>query len=138
MDNRIAAYKSSRNVTTVSLWNGVVMGGGVGLSIFSTFVVATETIRFAMPEVNFHPLESIFLGIGLFFQTGIGFFCDVGASYFLCRMPGALGIYIALTGHQLDISDVIYCKLATHCCAAAELPSLEVMILACRIIRTYS
>ncbi|NTU59753.1 MAG: enoyl-CoA hydratase/isomerase family protein, partial [Deltaproteobacteria bacterium] len=67
----------------VSLWDGVVMGGGVGLSIYGSHRVVTERTVFAMPE------------------TAIGFFCDVGASWFLPRLPGRLGLYLALTGARL-------------------------------------
>ena len=64
--------------------NGVTMGGGVGLSIYASHRIATEHYTFAMPE------------------TGIGFFPDVGASYFLNRCPGQTGIYLGLTGARLN------------------------------------
>lgn len=60
-----------------------LVGGGVGLSVHGRFRVATETTLFAMPE------------------TGIGFFPDVGGSYFLPRLQGYLGMYLGLTGHKL-------------------------------------
>lgn len=85
------------------------MGGGVGLSVHSRFIVATETIKFAMPE------------------TGIGFFCDVGGSYFLPRLPGKIGTYIALSGYRLSIADVLYCGIATHYCPSEYLGDLEVI-----------
>ena len=66
------------------------MGGGVGLSINTPFRVATEKTIFAMPE------------------TLIGFFPDVGATYFLPRLDGELGIYLGLTGHQLKAYDTVY------------------------------
>ena len=66
------------------------MGGGVGLSINTPFRVATEKTVFAMPE------------------TLIGFFPDVGATYFLPRLDGELGIYLGLTGHQLRAYDTVY------------------------------
>jgi hypothetical protein len=66
------------------------VGGGVGLSINCPFRIATEKTVFAMPE------------------TLIGFFPDVGATYFLPRLDGQLGIYLGLTGHQLKAYDTVY------------------------------
>lgn len=67
-------------VPIVSLLDGIVMGGGVGLSVHGRFRIATEGAVFAMPEV------------------GIGFFPDVGGTYFLPRLPGKLGQYLGLSG----------------------------------------
>jgi enoyl-CoA hydratase/carnithine racemase len=92
LNARIAEYP----VPVVSLIDGVCMGGGLGLSIHGAFRVVTERAVLAMPE------------------TGIGFFPDVGASYFLPRLPGALGMYLGLTGHRLDAADALYTGLATH------------------------
>lgn len=80
----------------VSIWDGIVMGGGVGLSIHGTYRVATERTVFAMPETN------------------IGFFPDVGSTYVLPRLKGGIGNYIALTGARLHAHDLIYTGLATH------------------------
>ena len=66
------------------------MGGGVGLSVHAPFRVATENTVFAMPE------------------TKIGFFPDVGGSFFLSRMDGEVGTYLALTGARLHGIDVLY------------------------------
>ncbi len=86
----------------VALINGAVMGGGVGISQYGTHRVAGEGYRFAMPEV------------------GIGFFPDVGASYFLSRLPGETGLYLALTGRTIGREDAYYLGLASHCVAAAD------------------
>ncbi len=67
-------------VPIVSLLDGIVMGGGVGLSVHGRFRVATERAVFAMPEV------------------GIGFFPDVGGTHFLPKLPGQLGQYLGLSG----------------------------------------
>ncbi|KAG5470776.1 hypothetical protein LSCM1_02026 [Leishmania martiniquensis] len=81
----------------VCLWDGFVLGGGVGLSIGSAYRVASEKACLAMPEV------------------AIGMFPDVGASWFLPRLsvPG-LGLYMALTGHRLRGADLVHLGLATH------------------------
>ncbi|MDQ0604523.1 enoyl-CoA hydratase/carnithine racemase [Streptomyces canus] len=92
LNARIAEYP----VPVVSLIDGVCMGGGLGLSIHGAFRVVTERAVLAMPE------------------TAIGFFPDIGASYFLPRLPGAIGMYLGLTGHRLDAADALYTGLATH------------------------
>jgi enoyl-CoA hydratase/carnithine racemase len=78
----------------VALMNGITMGGGMGLAQGSSLRVVGERTRIAMPEV------------------GIGLFPDVGASFFLSRLPGALGPYLALTGLQIRGADAIYARLA--------------------------
>ncbi|MET7689567.1 enoyl-CoA hydratase/isomerase family protein [Streptomyces sp. NPDC005483] len=92
LNARIAEYP----VPVVSLIDGLCMGGGLGLSVHGGFRVVTERAVLAMPE------------------TGIGFFPDIGASYFLPRLPGAIGMYVGLTGHRLDAADALYTGLATH------------------------
>ncbi|RKP25597.1 ClpP/crotonase-like domain-containing protein [Syncephalis pseudoplumigaleata] len=91
----------------VALINGYTMGGGVGLSVHAPFRVATEKTVFAMPE------------------TIIGFFPDVGGTFFLPRMDGETGTYLALTGHRLSGEDVIYAGIATHYVLSHRLPALE-------------
>ncbi|XP_042507488.1 3-hydroxyisobutyryl-CoA hydrolase 1-like [Macadamia integrifolia] len=91
----------------VSLLNGIVMGGGAGVSIHGRFRVATENSVFAMPE------------------TSLGLFPDVGASYYLSRLPGLFGEYVGLTGARLDGAEMLACGLATHFVPAKRLPSLE-------------
>ncbi|WP_026608382.1 enoyl-CoA hydratase/isomerase family protein [Methylocapsa acidiphila] len=95
----------------VSLVDGIVMGGGAGISIHGSHVVAGEKFSFAMPEV------------------GIGFFPDVGATYFLPRLPGKAGVYIALTGARLTCGDAIAFGLAS-----AHVPSARHEALAGRLI----
>lgn len=92
LNARIAEYP----VPVVSLIDGLCMGGGLGLSVHGGFRVVTERAVLAMPE------------------TGIGFFPDIGASYFLPRLPGAIGMYLGLTGHRLNAADALYAGLATH------------------------
>jgi enoyl-CoA hydratase len=90
----------------VALLHGVVMGGGVGVSVHGSHRVADETVTFAMPE------------------TGIGLFPDVGGSYFLSRLPGETGMYLALTGERLKTADAMYVGVATHFGAAKEKDAL--------------
>lgn len=90
----------------VSLIDGIVMGGGVGLSLHGSHRVAGDRYRFAMPEV------------------GIGFFPDVGATYALPRLEGFAGHYLALTGARLGAEDATALGLATHRVASDTLPIL--------------
>lgn len=78
----------------VSYLNGIVMGGGYGVSAHGSHLVATEATQFAMPEVK------------------IGFFPDVGATYHLARIPDELGTYLALTGNTVNAADMLYVGLA--------------------------
>lgn len=91
----------------VSLLNGIVMGGGAGVSIHGRFRVATEKSVFAMPE------------------TALGLFPDVGASYYLSRLPGFFGEYVGLTGARLDGAEMLACGLATHFVVSEKLKDLE-------------
>ena len=76
--------------------DGITMGGGVGISQPARFRVATENTRFAMPE------------------TGIGLFPDVGGGWYLSRLPGRIGQFLALTGARLDGAECLWAGLATH------------------------
>lgn len=90
----------------VSLIDGIVMGGGVGVSIHGSHRIAGDRFTFAMPEV------------------GIGFFPDVGATWFLPRLPGELGTYCALTGERLSAADAIAAGIATQRVPSQRFPEL--------------
>ena len=90
-----AAIKNYRK-PYVSLIDGIVMGGGVGISVHGSHRVAGDKFSFAMPEV------------------GIGFFPDVGATWFLPRMPGELGAYCGLTGERFNAADAAGGGIVTH------------------------
>ncbi len=90
----------------VAIMDGVTMGGGVGVSVHGAFRVATERTVFAMPE------------------TGIGFYPDVGGTYFLPRLPGKLGVWMALTGARLSGADTLAAGLATHFVPSEKIPGL--------------
>lgn len=83
-------------VPIVAVIDGVCLGGGLGLSVHGPFRVVSERAVLAMPE------------------TAIGFFPDVGASFFLSRLPGGIGAYLGLTGARLTAADALACGLATH------------------------
>ncbi|KAI1655684.1 ClpP/crotonase [Daldinia decipiens] len=103
LDHYIATYQKPY----IAFMDGITMGGGVGLSIHAPFRIATERTLFAMPE------------------TTIGFFPDVGASFFLPRMAGFVGTYLALTSDRLKGANVFYSGIATHYLHSTSLPSLE-------------
>ncbi|XP_042400436.1 probable 3-hydroxyisobutyryl-CoA hydrolase 3 [Zingiber officinale] len=91
----------------VFLINGAVMGGGAGLSLNARYRVVTENTVFAMPE------------------AAIGHYPDVGASYFLSKLPGFLGEYLGLTGARLNGVEMVACGLATHFVPSKNLLLLE-------------
>jgi enoyl-CoA hydratase len=91
---------------TVAIMDGITMGGGVGISLPCDFRIATENTRFAMPE------------------TGIGLFPDVGGGWYLPRLPGRVGEFMALTGARLDGAECQYLGLATHYVEQAALPDM--------------
>lgn len=95
----------------ISWINGITMGGGVGISIHGRHRVVTETLKFAMPECS------------------IGFFPDVGGSYFLSRLPGELGTYLGLSGVTIGAADALYGGLADHCIAADKYSALKAQLL---------
>ncbi|XP_019436828.1 PREDICTED: probable 3-hydroxyisobutyryl-CoA hydrolase 2 isoform X2 [Lupinus angustifolius] len=103
LDHLIATYKKPM----VSIINGAVMGGGAGLSMNTTFRIVTERAIFAMPEAS------------------IGLFPDVGANYFLSRLPGYFGEYLGLTGARLHGAEIAACGLATHFVPSMKLNLLE-------------
>ncbi|KAG5291090.1 3-hydroxyisobutyryl-Coenzyme A hydrolase [Histoplasma capsulatum G186AR] len=92
LDHLIATYSKP----FISVMDGFTMGGGVGLSVHAPFRIATERTVFAMPE------------------TTIGFFPDVGGSFFLPRLDGELGTYLALTSERLSGVQTLYAGIATH------------------------
>jgi enoyl-CoA hydratase len=110
---RLNAYIKSYPKPYIALIDGIVMGGGVGVSFHGSHRVAGDNISFAMPEV------------------GIGFFPDVGGSYFLPRLPGETGLYLALTGNRIKKDDCLWSGLATHSCPSVELTALEYALCEC-------
>jgi enoyl-CoA hydratase len=103
LDRLIAHYPKPY----VAILDGIVMGGGAGVSVNGGFRVATERTLFAMPE------------------TGIGFFPDVGATHFLNRCPGNVGLYLGLSGARLGPADTLWAGLATHFVPFGQLDALR-------------
>jgi enoyl-CoA hydratase len=91
---------------TIAIMDGITMGGGVGIALPCKYRVATENTRLAMPE------------------TGIGLFPDVGGGWYLSRLPGRVGQFMALTGARLDGAECKYLGLATHYVEQASLPDM--------------
>ncbi|PWY94283.1 putative mitochondrial 3-hydroxyisobutyryl-CoA hydrolase [Aspergillus sclerotioniger CBS 115572] len=102
LDHLIATYQKP----FISVMDGITMGGGVGLSVHAPFRIATERTVFAMPE------------------TTIGFFPDVGASFFLPRLDGEVGTYLALTSERLSGVQALYAGVATHYLHSSALQNL--------------
>ncbi|WEK47999.1 MAG: enoyl-CoA hydratase/isomerase family protein [Candidatus Andeanibacterium colombiense] len=90
--------------------DGITMGGGVGLALPARYRVATENTVFAMPE------------------AAIGLFPDVGAGWYLSRLPGRLGPFLALTGARLDGAECLWAGLATHYLPSEVLPEAKARI----------
>ena len=91
----------------VAFMDGIVMGGGVGLSAHASHRVVTDRTRLAMPEV------------------GLGFFPDVGGTFLLSRSPGEIGTYFGLTGQTMNGPDAIHARFADVVVPAAKLPELR-------------
>src|SRR6201987_5214014 len=98
----------------IAVMDGLVMGGGVGLSAHAAHRVVTERSAVAMPEV------------------GIGFFPDVGASFLLARAPVYIGPYLALTGHGLGSAAALYCNFAYIYLPVDQLKKRRAVLASCR------
>ena len=94
----------------VAFMDGITMGGGVGISQPAKYRIATENTRFAMPE------------------SGIGLFPDVGGGWYLSRLGGRIGQFLALTGARLDGSECLWAGLATHYLPSEKLAEAKARI----------
>lgn len=90
---RLNQYIADYPKPYIALMQGLTMGGGVGVSLHGAYPIAGEQFQFAMPE------------------TTIGFFPDIGASHLLAKCPGAMGMYLGLTGQRLNAQEALYCGL---------------------------
>ncbi len=104
---RLNAYLKRYPKPIVSLLDGIVMGGGVGLSVHGSHRVGGERLTFAMPE------------------TSIGFFPDVGGSYILSRMPARTGVYAALTSARLKLADAYWTGIVTHPVRSSDMAQIR-------------
>src|SRR5580698_2970198 len=114
MNARIAKFPKPY----VAFMDGLVMGGGVGLSGHARHRVVTEKTKLAMPEV------------------GLGFFPDVGGTWLLSRSPGELGSYFGLTGHTMNGPDAIHAGLADAVVPSAKLAALRQALTEVRPVTT--
>ncbi len=103
LDQYIHAYPKP----LLALMDGFVLGGGMGLVQGASLRVVTERVRMGMPEV------------------GIGYFPDVGGSYFLSRLPGELGTYMGVTGLQIRAADALHVGLADWCVSHDQIAELD-------------
>jgi enoyl-CoA hydratase len=108
MNHRLFTYEKP----VVAFMDGITMGGGVGISQPARYRVATENTKLAMPE------------------TGIGLFPDVGGGWYLSRLPGRVGQYLALTGHRLDGAECLNLGLATDYLTSDTLEDAKARIIA--------
>ncbi|VEJ45356.1 enoyl-CoA hydratase/isomerase family protein [Bartonella vinsonii] len=108
---RLNAYIKHFPKPYISFLNGIWMGGGVGISIYGSHRIVTENALFAMPE------------------GAIGFFPDVGASFFLPSLPNYFGIYLALTGARIKWGDCLNLGLATHAIPEIKLECIRKAII---------
>lgn len=109
LNNLISNYQKP----FIALMNGIVMGGGVGISSLGSHRIVTENTGFALPECS------------------IGLVPDVGSTHLLSQAPGHLGEYLALTGIKTNHSDTLYCGFADDYVPAASLPALINELTAC-------
>ncbi len=96
----------------VTFMDGIVMGGGVGISLPAGYRVATERTTFAMPE------------------TGIGLFPDVGGGWYLPRLPGRAGVWLATTGARIKGADCVAMGIATHYMTSDKIEAAKARIIA--------
>src|SRR3989338_9077638 len=92
LNYRVAVYKKPLTVMA----HGYCLGGGMGLFQYASSRLVDKSVKLGMPEGS------------------IGFFTDVGASYFLPKLPGNLGLFVALTGYMVDYEDAFFCGFSTH------------------------
>lgn len=113
-----AEYRLNRTIyhypkPYIALLDGITMGGGVGLSLHGSHRIATDKLIFAMPE------------------TAIGFFPDVGSSYFLARLPKKIGLYLALSSARLTVDDCLPLHLVDYKIQSQALPLLLQRLVDC-------
>jgi len=108
MNHRLFTYEKP----VIAFMDGITMGGGVGISQPARYRVATENTKLAMPE------------------TGIGLFPDVGGGWYLSRLPGRVGQYLALTGHRLDGAECVEMRLASDYLTSDRLDEVKARIAA--------
>ena len=107
LNHLLHSYEDLYAKPVIAVIDGVTMGGGVGISVHGRYRVATENTTFAMPE------------------TGIGLLPDVGGGWFLPRLPGELGAWLAMTGARLKTADTLKAGVATHYADSSRIAELK-------------
>ncbi len=107
LNHLLHSYEARFGKPVIAVMDGVTMGGGVGISVHGRYRLATENTVFAMPE------------------TGIGLFPDVGGGWFLPRLAGELGAWLAMTGARLKTADCLQAGIATHFTACEQLADIR-------------
>lgn len=105
--NALCILISNMRKPYISFLNGFTFGAGVGLSIYGKYRIINENTQFAMPE------------------SLIGFFCGIGGSFFLSRMPNSLGMYLGLTSFRFNATQTLYSGAATHYVESLKFSNLE-------------
>lgn len=112
LNYEIHTYFARTSKPYVAWIDGIVMGGGMGISQGASIRIVGDRTKMAMPE------------------TLIGMFPDVGGTYFLSRAPGAIGLYLGLTGQTIKAADALYAGLATHYVATARAAEFDAALAA--------
>ncbi len=107
LNHILQSYEQLCAKPVIAIMDGITMGGGVGISVHGAYRVATENTSFAMPE------------------TGIGLLPDVGGSWFLPRLAGELGVWLAITGTRLKGGDTVKAGIVTHYADSDKIASLK-------------
>lgn len=107
IEYRLDALIHNYSKPIIAYMSGIIMGGGVGLSVGASHRVVTEKTKWAMPEMN------------------IGFFPDVGASFFLNQLPGFIGRYLALTAKVIRANDAIYIGVADYYIESSQWDTIQ-------------
>ena len=108
--NKVMLEMARTKPVTIAFWDGIVMGGGVGISVNSNIKIATENTAFGMPEAK------------------LGYFTDVGAAYFLPRIKKNIGLFLAMTSYSLKGKQAYQAGVADYFVLSKNLPTLEAEI----------
>mgnify|MGYP000886441468 FL=1 len=118
--NKLMLEMARAKPITIAFWDGIVMGGGTGLSVNCNIKIATENTAFGMPEAK------------------LGFFSDVGAAYFLPRIKKNIGLFLAMTSYSLKGKQAYQAGVADYFVLSKNIPALEAEIEKLSLVSTVS